>query len=342
MRRLLRPLRRSLRARLVAYFLLLSGVTVLIVGSIVYVRATNDLTSSVYDRLDAVAGLKASQLGSFLDEQTRNVVFVAVIPGVGDDTRTFLDPAAGASARAAAEADLRQILATDVAQTADAEEIYIVDLSGVVRLSTLPQDEGKSVADQGFFTTGQSRTIVQNAYTSPLSGRPTITVATPMFDRNGAGARVAVVAANISLQRVDNIILDRAGLGQTGQAFLVGPDGKLVQGTTGEGGNIGRVNSYAVDQLVAQQSGQALYTSADGVPVIGVYQWLAEPPGRAGGRDDPGRGIRLGAAAGADDPRGRDRLGGRAGRRDLDRRPARDAADPLARRDGGESPGRRP
>jgi len=273
MRRLFGPLRRSLRARLVAYFLLLSSVTVLIVGSIVYVRATNDLTSSVYDRLDAVAGLKASQLGSFIDEQTRNVVFVAVIPGVGDDTRTFLDPTADPTARATAEANLRRMLATDVAQTADAEEIYIVDLAGVVRLSTLPQDEGKSVASQDYFVTGQSRTIVQNAYTSPFTGRPTITVATPIFDRNGAGARVAVVAANVSLLRVDKIILDRVGLGQTGKAFLVGPDGKLVQGLTGSTGESGRLNTYAVDQLVAQQSGQALYTDAAGVPVIGVYQW---------------------------------------------------------------------
>src|SRR5262249_25033796 len=140
MNRLLRPLRRSLRARLVAYFLLLSIVTVLVVGSIVYVRATDDLTSSVYDRLQAVVGLKASQLGSFTDEQTRNVIFVSVIPGLGDQTQTFLDPTADAAARSAAEAALRQMLAVDVAQTADAAEIYIVDLDGTVRLSTLPQD----------------------------------------------------------------------------------------------------------------------------------------------------------------------------------------------------------
>jgi PAS domain S-box-containing protein len=279
-KRLLRPLRRSLRARLVAYFLLLSTVTVVVVGSIVYVRAQSDLTSSVYDRLEAVVGLKASELSSFIDEQTRNVIFVSVIPGLGDQTRTFLDPQADPDAKSAAEAALRQMLAVDVAQTADAEEIYVVDLDGTVRLSTLPQDEGKSVADQAFFQTGQSHSTVQNAYTSPLSGRPTITVATPIFDRNGAGARVAVVAANVSLQRVDRIVQDRAGLGDTGRAFLVGSDGQLVQGTSAQGVASGKVNSFAVDQLVAQQSGQALYADENNVPAIGVYQWL---PSRASG-----------------------------------------------------------
>ena len=90
--RILGPFRRSLQARLVAYFLALSTVTVLVVGVIVYARATGDLTASVYDRLDAVAGIKADALDRWIDEQSRNVVFVGVVPGVGDDARAFLDP----------------------------------------------------------------------------------------------------------------------------------------------------------------------------------------------------------------------------------------------------------
>src|SRR3954469_7133730 len=84
------PWRRSLRARLVAYFLLLSTVTVLVVGTIVYVRATADLTAGVYDRLDAVASVKADSLERWIDEQTRNVVYIGSIPGFGDDSPTFL------------------------------------------------------------------------------------------------------------------------------------------------------------------------------------------------------------------------------------------------------------
>src|SRR5688500_8731993 len=74
--RFVAPFRRSLRTRLVGYFLALSTVTVLVVSAITYVRATSDLTSSVYDRLDAIAGLKAEALDRWIDEQIRNVVFV--------------------------------------------------------------------------------------------------------------------------------------------------------------------------------------------------------------------------------------------------------------------------
>jgi PAS domain S-box-containing protein len=272
--RLLGPFRRSLRTRLVGYFLGLSTVTVLVVGALVYVRATADLTASVYERLDAVAGLKADALDRWIDEQSRNVVFVGVMPGVGDDAHVFLDPTSPTAARTAAETKLRQVLETLVAQTADAEEIYILDLDGTIRLSTLATHEGQTQADEDFFRTGSSHTTVQNAYRSSLTNLPTITVATPLFDRDGHGQRVAIVAANLSLQRVDRIILERTGLGATGRAYLVGSDGALIQGTAAP--FTGALRSAAIDAIVAGQSGRDLYLDPDGAPVIGVYTWIPD------------------------------------------------------------------
>jgi PAS domain S-box-containing protein len=271
--RALGPFRRSLRARLVGYFLGLSTITVLVVGVIVYARATSDLTTSVYERLDAVAGLKADALDRWIDEQSRNVVFVGVMPGVGDDARVYLDLASNASERDAAEDSLRQVLATVVSQTADAEEILVLDLEGTIRMSTLADHEGLSQAEESFFVTGSSHTNVQNAYRSTLTGRPTITVATPLFDRDGKGQRVAVIAANLSLQRVDRIVLERTGLGATGRAYLVGRDGELIQGTGGDGAAL---DSAAVEAIVAGQSGRGLYADPGGTPVIGVYSWIED------------------------------------------------------------------
>jgi PAS domain S-box-containing protein len=270
--RLLRPIRRSLRARLVAYFLLLSSITVLVVGAAVYQRATGDLTSSLYDRLDAVAGIKADALDRWITEQQRNVVFVGVMPGVGDDARVVLDPAAPEAERAAAEDRLRAVLATVVAQTADAQEIYITDLDGTIRVSTLADHEGASVADQPFFQTGSSHLAVQNAYRSPLTGRPTLTVASPLFDADGKGRKVAVMAADLSLKRVDQIVRDDTGLGSTGRSFLVGEDGELIT----ESLEAGSVDTVAVRALLAGESGEDLYPGANGQPVIGVYRWLAD------------------------------------------------------------------
>jgi len=259
----------------VGSFLLLSTITVVAVGAVVYVRATGDLTDSLYDRLDAVAGIKADALDRWVDEQRRNVVFVGSLPGVGDDARTFLDDSADATDQAAAEARLRRLFKTVVTQTADAEEIYVLDLDGTVRLSTLDVHEGASQAKEGFFTTGSSHTTVQNSYRSTLTNLPTITVATPLFDNSGGGRRVAVLAANLSLERVDRIVLERTGLGATGRAYLVDADGRLIQGSSAAGAG-GVIHSPAVDLVASGQSGRGLYADYQGTPVVGVYSWLPD------------------------------------------------------------------
>jgi PAS domain S-box-containing protein len=269
-----RPWRRSLRTRLVAYFFLLSAITVLVVGAIAYFRATDDLTRAVYDRLDSVAANKRDSLERWIDEQTRNVVYVGSIPGLGDAARVLLDPASPAADRAAADTRIRDDLHTILIGTADAEELYILDLDGTVQLSTLALHEGANQAKEPFFSEGSSHTTVQNVYTSTLTNRPTITVATPLFDQDGGGQRVGVLAANVNLQRLDRIILERTGLGESGRTYLVGADHRLVQGATGV--NPTPVDSAGISAVLAGQDGQGLYSDDRGVPVVGVYRWLTD------------------------------------------------------------------
>ena len=72
--------KKSLMARLVGYFLLLSLVTVSLVGYIAFIRAREALKQSVFDRLHAVATLKEDELNRWIDDQRRDVVFIAWLP----------------------------------------------------------------------------------------------------------------------------------------------------------------------------------------------------------------------------------------------------------------------
>ena len=270
------PWDRSLRIRLVTYFLLLSGVTVAVVGVVVYLRATQDLTTSEYERLTAVAEVKADSIDRWIDEQRRNVVFVGAIPGFGDDARDFLDPNTPIGARSVAQKTLDDVLGVVVRQTADAQEFLVLDLDGNVRLSTVGAHEGSSQATEPYYTNGSSHTYVQNAYTSTLTGAPTITISTPLFDANGKGRRVGVLAANLNLERIDRIVLETTGLGEGGATYLVGPNKRFLHARLDQGAFAAGVSSPAVDQALAGQNGQALYSDYAGVPVIGVYRWLQE------------------------------------------------------------------
>ena len=160
-------------------------------------------------------------------------------------------------------------------KTADAEEIFILDLDGTIKLSTLAADEGKPQADPAVLHRGSSHTTVQNVYTSvsPV-GRPSRS-RRPLFDQDGGGQRVAVLAANLSLQRLDRIVQERTGLGETGRTYLVGPDGRLIQGTTS--GRCRDRRRLAGDPHGPHPAdGQGLYPDDRGTAVIGVYRWLSE------------------------------------------------------------------
>ena len=101
-----------------------------------------------------------------------------------------------------------------------------------------------------------------------------MTVATPLFDRTGQ--RVAVLAANLNLERLDQIVLPAQGLGSTGQSYLVGSDGRFVSSTLRTGAYTGRLSSHGIAVALSQHDGRGLYRNYAGTPVIGVYDWLPE------------------------------------------------------------------
>ena len=269
-------------ARLVLTFLALSLLMAGIVGAVSYLRARPSLESQVFDRLDAAEQLKADSLDRWLDEQRRNVVFVGGLlggyisgnasgSGLAKATQTVLQGGPGAAPGKPAHTSVQSVLKYVVAQTADAQEFLVVDLDGNVVVSTVRGHEEQNQSRETWFKRGSSGTYVQPISRSPLTGEATITVATPLFDRDGQ--RIGVVAANLNLERLDRIVLPASGLGATGASYLVGIDGRFVH--TGLG-SAGRVSSEGINRAIAGNAGRGLYKNYKGVPVIGVYRWLDE------------------------------------------------------------------
>ncbi len=151
----------------------------------------------------------------------------------------------------------------------DLQELFILDNKGQIIVSTTQTDEGKMQADAEYFSQGRAKTFVQNIYLSPLTGKPTISIATPFFDKTGQAAGVLV--ANLNLARMDAILAERTGLGQTGTTYLVNRENRLV---AADGFGQQSLHSQAIDAVVGGQNGSGRYVNGQGVPVVGVYRWL--------------------------------------------------------------------
>ena len=267
--------KRSLIARLTGAFFAFLVLTVSLVGYLAYVQATRSLTQSIFDRLQAVATLKEDQLEVWVDEQRLNLVFIAWQPDIQRHTSIFFNPVQPQAEREAAYSAILEYLRFVVTSISDSDELFIIDLNGNVVISTQPDNEGHSQAESLFFQQGRTTTYVQSVYTSPHTDRPTITVATPLFDENRR--RVGVLAGHLNLARIDRIILERTGLGASGETYLVNPDHEFVSAVVfaSAGQPIGvRAESIGINAALNGESGADLYTNYLGTPVIGVYTWL--------------------------------------------------------------------
>lgn len=267
---------KSLMARLVTYFLTLSaiGVTVTTAITLTIVRAS--LTNSIYDRLEAVATLKEDELNRWISDQRDEVAYLSIAPEVGSQLRV-LSRAEESSAdyRDAREAIL-EILNEEVASHPSFSEMFVMSsVGGKVLASTEAENVGQYRVSDSYYTQGRLDLYVQNVYTSPQTGQPAMTISAPVKDARGN--LLGVVAVHINLERIDSIILQRAGLGETGETYIVDRFNNFISAArSGERAYPRGVHTLGIDASIRGEDGQALYTNYGGVPVIGVYRWMEE------------------------------------------------------------------
>jgi signal transduction histidine kinase len=270
--------KKSLMARLVGYFLVLSLTTAGLIGYAVYVQATNDLEQSVIDRLAAIASLKEDALTRWANDQSKLLFFVARMPSIQEGASRALDESLSDRARQGSLEALAASLTSIIHSTwSDAEELQLMDLEGKIIVSTDRSHVGYSQGESALFLRGRSNTYVQPFRPSPFSGKPMMAVAAPLFDKDGR--RIGVLAVYLSSGRVERIIQERSGLGQTGESYLVDSAGIAVTEPTSRTQGLAGgqpISSEGIDSALRGQDGASLYRNYLDVPVVGVYRWLAD------------------------------------------------------------------
>lgn len=266
---------KSLMARLVSYFLLLSLVTVGLVGYVAFFQARTALEQSVFERLNASAAFKEGELNRWVDDQEQDVVLLSRSPFILAQTQElFQTPESDPAFRTLHDRLLKHLYIIDNIRL-DWQEISLLSIKGgKIFLSTNPKFEGQYRVRDSYFIEGQKNTFVQNVYPSPLTAKPTMTIATPLIDPE-TQQTIGVLAVNLKLERMDEIIQDRTGLGTTGETYLVDPYNVFVSGQ-----RFGRqeyprgVHTAGIQAALTGQNGSGLYLNYAHVPVIGVYRWV--------------------------------------------------------------------
>ena len=270
--RALRP-DRSLVARLVGSFLTVSVLTVGFVAFVAFVEARRALHEAIADRLTTVAVDKEGEVVRWVDQQRDLTVFLADLPVLRDDAMKLkLVP----SQRAIdARERIEKLLRGAIGARSDLAELSLLSsVGGEVIASTNPARLGNYRVNDLFYTRGKTETFIQNVYTSPVTGRTELTIATPIFD--AAGTTIAVLAGHLDLAYLDRLMADRTGLGSTGEAYLVSAANDFVSADRFGREEFRRgVFSEGITAALGGTRGVGVYTNYAGTPVIGAYRFVA-------------------------------------------------------------------
>jgi signal transduction histidine kinase/FixJ family two-component response regulator len=265
--------------RVVNYFLLLALITVGIVGGVAYFRAKKALQQSAFNRLSAAATLKEAEITRWFEDQQRDFLLTTQLPEVKSNLKILLNHNNINPEYLKAYQELSSYLQEVVKIKPSLQEIYILDRSNKIIFSTNQNREGEyeilaNITYVEEIKLGDNFSPI--FYVSPFTGKPAITLAKPI--RNQQRQRQGMLLINLNLERIDRIVRERTGLGDSGETYLVGSlvskNTFISRDTKSDRAFPEGIGSPGIDAAMSGSSGYGTYRNYAGSPVLGVYRWL--------------------------------------------------------------------
>jgi len=219
---------KSLRARLVFWFLAVTMLSLTAVVTILYFQRASAIGNQEFEKLQIVRDLKVRELTSWLDQRMGDLevasgddeiqVLEKVFMSNGDES----DPSTISTARSLLQRYLDHYNAYD--------EIFIVSASsGKVEISTDLAHEGLDKKTDLYFTepVRTQHSYIKDIYHSETVRGPAMAFSTPIFCLANDGKHlIGVLIARINLeQSLYSLLQERTGMGETGETLIVNKNG---------------------------------------------------------------------------------------------------------------------
>jgi putative methionine-R-sulfoxide reductase with GAF domain len=283
---------RSIRTRLlISFFALVLLPALLIIGFSAY-QSLAAARERIIAQLNSVAALKSAEVESWLNELSYDldveikseavVERVQVLTTASPDSTEFGIAYNDQQTHFQDSVYLRRYLRRKFS------ELFLMDPNGRVIVSSDPLQEGKIYKDRDYFEFGLRGEYISAPFYSLSTGDNSIIISGPV--KNKEGILLGVIAGRASLERLNEIMAERSGLGNTGETYLVGPNYSLITQMLGSSVNIapgepaptGEIvprgvyirTQGAVQAIANKMDGSGLYTNYAGIPVVGVYRRL--------------------------------------------------------------------
>lgn len=270
----------TIRSRLFVAFVLVTLLPALAFGAVSTMVGYRSGRQQVINQLESVATIKEAELHTWVSNLETDLQLALIGADTMSYLRDVLSPTPDDARYQIGSDRLHARFGQMVARSPRLDELFLMDLDRRVVLCTDPGREG-GIGAPGSYV--YFREGLKGPYLYPPSymltqGGIAIIAVRPVLDREGQA--LGILAARAGPAALSDIMLERTGLGRTGETYLVTQSYiMLTEPRFGEQrwSYLNYVFSKgASEALAGHVSGRGSYENYRHERVIGVYRWLPE------------------------------------------------------------------
>lgn len=270
----------TIRERLFIAFILMVFLTTLVFISISILVGIRNGQRQVIDKLESVATLKEAELNNWAAGLRSDLAAVIVSEEEHSFALEMLAPSKDPIKHEMAYRKLNERLSLIVHNSKRLDEIFLIDLQRQVVLSTDHWREGGYATSESNLYFSQALKgdyLHPPSYTLSLGGI-SIIVARPIT--NDQGEPMGILVGRTTTETLNEIMLERAGLGKTGETYLVNRSHIMLTEPRFPEPRWYNVFYVFTDgakaAIEANQNGYGIYENYHRDHVLGVYHWLPD------------------------------------------------------------------
>ncbi len=279
--------------KLIIVFLAIGIAAVATLGILSFSESSNALMKKTYGELEAVREIKKNEVQDYFDQRLSDIKVYSVNSAVQKASERFITAFDTAGLNSPAYQKWEEAHGAKLKRYIDEYEYYdlfFISNDGDVAFTVAKEDDlGENLVSGRLsgsplakaFKKGKNGYGITDFSWYDISDEPAAFVSGPIEDAEGN--RIGVLVYQLSLDAINEMMHERAGMGETGETYLVGQDHRMrsdsyldpenhsveasFAGTVEENG----VNTVAANKALNGQKGHEIITDYNGNPVLSAY-----------------------------------------------------------------------
>lgn len=284
----------SLKVKLISSFLLVSLIPLFITSIILVNKSSNALEVSAFNQLHAIQSIKKSQIVGYFQERMGDISVLSRNGAVASAMSSFEEAfeKEGDRVRGDLWNSVKAMFGDWMIQYKEEYnyyDLFLIAIDGDIVYSVAEEsDLGENVESGNLRNSSLGKCFAKakrevsfadfEPY-APSNGEPASFVGAPVIYN---GKTLGVVALQIPISGINNIMQERTGLGETGETYLIGSD-KLMRSdsyldptnhsviASFKNPNLGSVDTEGAREALSGKADQKIIIDYNGNPVLSAY-----------------------------------------------------------------------